>query len=55
MAKDDIDNTGDEPGVVYEDVPEEEELPCGWEDHLYDAWRDQQHERQDKAGSGIPC
>ena len=38
----------DKPVVVYEDVPDgdEKELPCGWEDHLYESWRDEKRERQ---------
>ena len=35
----------EELSVVYEDVPDEDELPPGWEDHLYEAWRDQQRDK----------
>jgi hypothetical protein len=36
----------DEPEVVYEDVPDEDELPAGWEDMLYDAWKERQLENE---------
>lgn len=36
----------DEPEVVYEDVPDEDELPSGWEDMLYDAWKERQLENE---------
>lgn len=36
----------DEPDVVIEDVLDEDELPAGWEDHIYEAWRDQQKDKQ---------
>ena len=34
--------------VVFEDVPDEDEkvFPLGWEDHLYESWRDQQKDKQ---------
>ena len=31
-----------EPDVVWEDVPDEDELPVDWEDMLYEEWRDRQ-------------
>ena len=36
----------EEPGVIYEDVPDEDDLPPGWEDLLYESWRDQQKNKQ---------
>ena len=36
----------EEPGVVYEDVPDEDAFPPGWEDLLYESWRDQQKNKQ---------
>ena len=36
----------DVPEVVYEDVPDEDELPAGWEDMLYDAWKERQLEKE---------
>jgi hypothetical protein len=36
----------DEPDVVYENVPDENELPPGWEDMLYDAWKERQLEKE---------
>ena len=36
----------EEPGVIYEDVPDEDDLPPGWEDLLYESWRDQQKHKQ---------
>ena len=36
----------DEPEVVYEDVPDEDDLPPGWEDLLYDTWKESQLEKE---------
>ena len=41
-----IDLDEDVPEVVYEDVPDEDELPGGWEDLLYDAWKERQLEKE---------
>ena len=36
----------EEPDVVFEDVPDEDDLPPDWEDHVYESWRDQQRDKQ---------
>ena len=36
----------EEPDVVFEDVPDEDDLPPDWEDHVYESWRDQQRDNQ---------
>ena len=43
----------DEPAVVYEDVPDEDDLPPGWEDLLYESWRDQQKHKQTESRNEI--
>jgi hypothetical protein len=44
----------DEPDVVYEDVPDEDELPAGWEDMLYDAWKERQLEKEHETKNNRP-
>ena len=36
----------DESDLVYEDIPDENEQPPGWEDILYDAWKERQLEKE---------
>ena len=43
----------EELSVVFEDVPDEDELPPDWEDHLYESWRDQQRDKQTEDTSEI--
>lgn len=37
--------------VVYEDIPNEDELPPGWEDLIYEQWREQQSQSRAKLKS----
>ena len=38
----------EELSVVFEDVPDENDLPPGWEDHCYESWQDQQRDKQNE-------
>ena len=35
-----LEDEADHMEVVIEDVPDEKDLPPGWEDQLYEEWRD---------------
>ena len=37
-----------EADVVFEDIPDEDELPPGWEDLIYEQWREQQSQSKAK-------
>jgi hypothetical protein len=42
-----------ETEVVYEDVPDEDVLPAGWEDVLYEAHRERQLEKERAVGERL--
>ena len=42
-----------EDDIVWEEIPDEGELPPGWEDLLYEAWRERQFAKEPEEHSEV--